>query len=103
MACASARAEEEECVCEKEEPEALPCGLYGRRGRGVGSGCGRVARCGLAHRKLNQQSGAKHPSVGSETRDVGAEPYGYVKSCVSRGSQSIDCSPGESEATCDVG
>ena len=85
-------AEEEEGVCEKEEPEALPCGLYGRRGRGVGSGCGRVARCGLAHRKSNRQTGAKDLSVGSEACDVGVEACSYVKSRVGRGPQSIDCS-----------
>ena len=85
------------------ETEALPCGLYGRRGRRVGSGCGRVARCGLAHRKSNRQTGAKDPSAGSETCDVGAEPCGYVKSRVGRGSPCIDCSREESEATCDVG
>ena len=95
-------AEEEEGVCEKEEPEALPYGLYGRRGRGVGSSCGRVARCVLAHRKSNRQTDAD-PSVGSEACDVGAKACGYVKSCVGRGPQSIDCSPEESEVTCDVG
>src|SRR4051812_17407375 len=43
--------EVEDGVWEKEEAKALPCGLYGRRGRGMGCICGCVAWCGLGHRK----------------------------------------------------
>src|ERR1041385_7674021 len=67
-------AEEEDSVWEKEEAKALPCGLYGRQGRGVGCGCGRVARCGLAHRKTNRQTGARNPGAGGEACDVGSRP-----------------------------
>ena len=85
------------------EPEALPYGLYGRRGRGVGSGCGRVARCGRVRWKTNRQISTEDPGAGGETCDVGAKPCSYVKSRVGRGSQRINCSPEESEVTCGVG
>src|SRR4051812_17346479 len=37
--------EEEERV-RRKDPRPSPCDLYGRRGRGVGSRCGRDTRCG---------------------------------------------------------
>ena len=91
--------EEEDDVWEKEEAKALPCGLYGRRGRGVGYVCGRVARCGLAHRKTNRQIGARNPGAGGEACDVGVETCSYVKSRLGRGSWLIDHIPGKSEVT----
>ena len=91
--------EEEDGVWEKEEAKALPRGLYGRRGRGVGCVCDRVARCGLAHRKTNRRIGARNPGTGGEACDVGVEASSYVKSRVGRGSRPIDRIPGESEVT----
>ena len=104
MARARAKAEgEEEGVCGKESSRPSPVAYMGGGGRQVGSGCGRVARCGRAHRKTNRHTSTEDPGSRGETCDVGAKPCSYVKSRVGRGGQRIDCSPEESEATCDVG